>query len=59
MNRTDLIERVATRTGLGTASADAVTAVLEEIADALAAGEKVTLPGFGVFEARQIGRAHV
>ena len=53
MNRTQLIDDVALRTGLSTADAgQAVTAVLEAISAAVAGGEKVTLPGFGVFEPR-------
>lgn len=52
MNRTQLVDEVAARTGLGAASSDAVGAVLDVIAEALAAGDKVTLPGFGIFEPR-------
>ena len=52
VNRTQLVDEVAARTGLGATSSDAVGAVLDAITEALAAGDKVTLPGFGVFEAR-------
>ncbi|CAB4714412.1 MAG: integration host factor subunit alpha [Actinobacteria bacterium] len=54
MNHTDLRKAVAAATGLSGADADrAVTATLATIADALAARDKVTLPGFGTFETRE------
>ncbi|MCG8150903.1 DNA-binding protein HU, partial [Pimelobacter simplex] len=56
MNRNQLIDHVARTTGLEVTSAtEAVVAVLDGIAGAVAAGEQVTLAGFGTFEAR--GRA--
>lgn len=53
MNKTDLIERVAARTGMTKrASADAVNIVFEEIENALATGsERVSISGFGSFTA--------
>jgi DNA-binding protein HU-beta len=54
MNRTDLVAAIAEETGLSTALAGAaLTACLDAIAGAVAAGGAVTLPGFGSFEARQ------
>jgi DNA-binding protein HU-beta len=53
MNRKDLVETVAREAGLTAAQADAaLTAALDGVAGAVAAGEKVTLPGFGTFERR-------
>ena len=61
MNKTQLIDVVATKTDLTKKGAEAaVAAVLESIEDALVAGEKVQLIGFGTFEikerAERIGR---
>lgn len=61
MNKTQLINVVAEKANLNKKTADAaVAAVLEAIEDALAAGEKVQLIGFGTFEvkerAERIGR---
>lgn len=54
MNKSDLIAKVSERSGLSKkAAGEAVEAVLGSIADALAAGEKVTLVGFGTFEVRE------
>lgn len=54
MNRNQLIDHVARTAGLdATAATDAVRAVLDAIAGAVAAGEQVTLAGFGTFEARE------
>ena len=53
MNKTELRDAVAAAADLNGTQADkAVNAVLDSIASALAAGEKVTLPGFGTFETR-------
>jgi DNA-binding protein HU-beta len=53
MNRKDLIEKVARAAELSNAQADAaLTAVLDGVVAAVAAGEKVTLAGFGTFEQR-------
>ena len=53
MNKTELIAAVAEKTDVTKKDAEkAVTAVLETVTDALAAGEKVQLVGFGTFEVR-------
>jgi DNA-binding protein HU-beta len=53
MNKTELVERIAEEAGLGRRQADqALRAALNAITDAVAAGERVTLPGFGTFERR-------
>ena len=50
MNRGDLIDSVATQSGLTkTDAAKAVDAVLDAITGSLMQGSKVTLPGFGTF----------
>lgn len=54
MNKTQLSDAVAEKAGLSGAQADAaLDAVLTSITDAVAAGDKVTIPGFGTFEARE------
>ncbi|MCW2851642.1 MAG: hup [Nocardioides sp.] len=54
MNRNELREAVATETGLSAADADrAITAAFGAISSSLAAGDKVTVSGFGIFETRQ------
>ncbi len=54
MNKAELIEEVASQTGLAkTASREAIDAVVSAISDCLAKGEKVTLVGFGTFGVRQ------
>ena len=53
MNKTELIAAVAEKTDLSKKDADAaVSAVLGAIADALKAGDKIQLVGFGTFEVR-------
>lgn len=53
MNIAELSKAVADRTDLSAAEARAVVgAVLDEIVAQVAAGETVTLAGFGTFEAR-------
>lgn len=53
MNKAELISAVADKSGLARKDADlAVNAVIECIEEALEAGEKVQLIGFGVFETR-------
>lgn len=53
MNKTELVEKVAASTGLKNTQADeAVSAVIESLTQALEAGDKVTLKGFGTFEVR-------
>ena len=53
MNKTQLIDVVAIKTGLKKAQAEAaVNAMNEAIAEALAAGDKVQLIGFGTYEVK-------
>jgi DNA-binding protein HU-beta len=54
MNKGDLVEKVAQDCGLSKAAAEqALNSVLGSISDALAAGDKVTLVGFGTFSVSQ------
>lgn len=54
MNKADLIDQVAARTGQTKISAAAaIDAAMDVIVDAVARSEPVTLSGFGTFEARQ------
>lgn len=54
MNKTQLVEAVVEKSGLKKKDAEAaVNAVTEAIADALKAGEKVQLVGFGTFEVKE------
>ena len=54
MNKTELVAAVAAKTELSKKNAEkAVAAVLETVAETLAAGEKVQLVGFGTFEPRE------
>ncbi|GAA2019759.1 MULTISPECIES: HU family DNA-binding protein [Nocardioides] len=54
MNKTELRDAVASAADITGAQADkAVNAVIDSITSALAAGDKVTLPGFGTFETRE------
>ena len=53
MNRNDLVDAVAERTGLAKSdAARAVEALLGAVTDALRKGETVTLSGFGSFVAK-------
>ena len=54
MNKVELINAVAAKTGFSKKDADkAVNAVIASIEDALKAGEKVQLIGFGTFEVKE------
>ena len=54
MNKRELVEAVAAETGMSrSAAAETVDAVLETVTASLAAGEAVSVPGFGTFEVRQ------
>lgn len=54
MTKTNLIDIVAEKTGLKKKEADAaVSAVFAALKDALAAGEKVQLVGFGTFDVKE------
>lgn len=53
MNKAEIAGRVAVRTGAGIpVSAEVVDAVFEVIAEGLAGGEEVRIPGFGIFGTR-------
>ena len=55
MNKTELIDIVAKKSGMTKVETESlVTITLETIVDAVAKGERVTLVGFGSFEAREI-----
>jgi DNA-binding protein HU-beta len=54
VNKNDLIDRIAHRTGLAkNDAAKAVEGVFEEITEALKSGDEVRLTGFGVFAVAQ------
>ena len=54
MNKTELTAALAEKTGLTKKAAEAaVNATLEAITDALKAGDKVSIVGFGGFEAKE------
>lgn len=54
MNKTELIEKIAATAGLTKAdSKKAIEATLTAVKDALAAGEKVSLIGFGTFSVNE------
>jgi DNA-binding protein HU-beta len=54
MNKGQLKDAIAEAAGLSGADAERVLeAVLDTITGTVAAGEKVTIPGFGTFEARE------
>ncbi len=53
MNKTELIAAVAEKAGISKKDADkAVSATIDAIMDAVAAGDKVQLVNFGTFEVR-------
>lgn len=61
MNKTELIEAIASRTDMTKTDVDKViSSLVDVITDALAGGDKVSLKGFGIFEVRardaRIGR---
>lgn len=54
MNKTELVEKIAATAGLTKAdSKKALEATLTAVKDALAAGEKVSLIGFGTFSVNE------
>lgn len=54
MNKTELIAAVAERTGVTKKDAErVVSATFDTIAAQLAAGEKVQVTGFGIFEVKE------
>jgi DNA-binding protein HU-beta len=50
MNKRELIDAISGRLGDRKSATEAVNAVLETIQSAVAAGDKVAIAGFGVFE---------
>jgi DNA-binding protein HU-beta len=54
MNRSELVTQIATNSGLSKKDSDrALTATVDAISEALKAGDKVQLVGFGTFEVRE------
>ncbi|MBC7969079.1 MAG: HU family DNA-binding protein [Verrucomicrobia bacterium] len=54
MNKSELVDAIAEKASITKKDADAVlTAAVDAIIEAVSAGDKVTLVGFGTFEARQ------
>ena len=54
MNKTELIAEIANKSGLSKKDAEkALNAALDAVSDALAAGDKVQLIGFGSFETKK------
>lgn len=54
MNKGELVDKVAEKANVTKKQADAVlSAAIDSIMEAAAGGEKVTLVGFGTFEARK------
>ena len=54
MNKTELVAGIAERSGLSKKDSEkALNATFDAIADALEAGEKVQLVGFGVFDVKE------
>ena len=54
MNKSELVDAIAAKADVTKKQADEIlTALIETIMETVATGDKVTLVGFGVFEARQ------
>jgi DNA-binding protein HU-beta len=54
VNKSEFIDKVAEKSGLGKHDAEkAINAFLEVVQDAVAADDKVTLPGFGAWSRSQ------
>jgi DNA-binding protein HU-beta len=54
MNKTDLVERIATSTGITkTNAAAAIDVIVDSVTSALKKGDRVTLVGFGTFSVLQ------
>lgn len=54
MNKEQLVSQIAVKSGTTKKDADKIlTATIDAIMEAVAEGEKVTLVGFGTFEARE------
>ncbi|MBR0159813.1 MAG: HU family DNA-binding protein [Oscillospiraceae bacterium] len=53
MNKTEFVKKVAAENALTQKkAAEVVDSVLNAVVDAVAAGEKVSFPGFGTFESK-------
>ncbi|AEY65084.1 MULTISPECIES: HU family DNA-binding protein [Eubacteriales] len=54
MNKSDLINSIATKSGLNKKNSEAaLNAFISSVEETLKAGDKVTLVGFGTFEVRE------
>jgi len=54
MNKGELVDKIAEKASVTKKDADAIlSAMLDVILEAVASGDKVTLVGFGTFEARE------
>ena len=54
MKKSELVNAIAAKSGLSKKDSEkAITATIEAITEAMAAGDKVQLVGFGVFEVRE------
>jgi len=54
MNKAELINEIATNSGLSKRDSEkALAATLDAVMKALAAGDKVSLVGFGIFEVKE------
>ncbi len=54
MNKTDLINSIAAKSGLNKKNSEAaLNALIASVEDSLKAGDKVVLVGFGTFEVRK------
>lgn len=54
MNKTDLVNSIAAKSGLNKKNSEAaLNAFISSVEEALAKGEKVVLVGFGTFEVRK------
>ena len=54
MNKTDLVNSIAAKSGLSKKNSEAaLNALISSVEDALKAGDKVVLVGFGTFEVRE------
>ena len=54
MNKTELINSIASKSGLSKKNSEAaLNALMASVEDALVEGDKVVLVGFGTFEVRQ------
>ena len=55
LRKSDITSRVSTKLGVSRAQGEAaLNAVLDSVQDALTAGDRVVLTGFGSFEVRQV-----